>query len=87
MACPVTRPLANRARLGRYRKVTYKPSRIIVELIAQLQRLWPDFPQEVIGDLIDSAHVSACKATRGSIGNRFEFFHRERASQLNSTPL
>lgn len=44
-----------------------QPSRNTGELTAQLQRLWHDIPQGVIGDLIDSMprRVSACIAARG----------------------
>lgn len=44
-----------------------QPSRDTGELTAQLQRLWHDLPQGVIGDLIDSMprRVSACIAARG----------------------
>ncbi|GFU39079.1 DDE_3 domain-containing protein [Trichonephila clavipes] len=42
-------------------------SRHTGEFTAQLQRFWHDFPQEVIGDLIDlmSHRVKACIAARG----------------------
>ncbi|GBO17618.1 hypothetical protein AVEN_140610-1 [Araneus ventricosus] len=44
-----------------------QPSRNTGELTSQLQRLWHDLPQEVIGDLIDSmpCRVSACIGNRG----------------------
>ncbi|GFX53586.1 transposable element Tcb1 transposase [Trichonephila clavipes] len=44
-----------------------QPSRDTGELTAQMQRLWQDLPQGVIGDLIESMprRISACIAARG----------------------
>ncbi|GFU72053.1 transposable element Tcb1 transposase [Trichonephila clavipes] len=44
-----------------------QPSRDTGELTAQMQRLWQDFPQGVISDLIESMprRISACIAARG----------------------